>query len=40
MFEMLSREADRDKIINMAESKKHEDWDATFDPYHKLFLGR
>jgi len=29
----------RDKLVNMSESKKHEEWDAIFDPYHKLFLG-
>jgi hypothetical protein len=29
----------RDKLVNMRESKKHEDWDAIFDPYHKLLLG-
>jgi hypothetical protein len=39
MFPLESRLNHRDKTLNMLESKKHEDWDATFDPYHKLFLG-
>ena len=40
LFELMSHHVGRDKVINMSESKKHEDWDATFEPYHKLFLGK